>query len=103
MKSSCIPWAEIPEMVLPDSTSRRTFEGEGATLVMVRIPQGFITGRQSHPHEQFMHVLSGRGRLSMTQGDCAFNAGCIMHFPIGTSHSIQFDTDSCAIETNLPA
>jgi quercetin dioxygenase-like cupin family protein len=99
----CIAWSEIPETVAPSGVAKRVIEGAGAALVRVLVPAGAQAGRHSHPHEQFVHVLSGSGRLVTEQGERAFAAGSVFHFPANVWHSASFDTETVLIETNLYA
>jgi quercetin dioxygenase-like cupin family protein len=96
-----VNWEEIPETTAPNGVGRRVLEGTAATLVMVRVPAGLVADRHSHPHEQFVQVVTGSGVLTTEEGDCAFRAGSIFHFPTGTWHEARFETDTCLVETNL--
>ena len=69
----------------------------------VKVPAGAKADRHSHPHEQFVQVVSGAGTLATEQGESAFAAGSVFHFPADAWHSASFDSDTILIETNLHA
>ena len=83
------------------SPNRRTIDGLGASLVRVEVKAGHSADRHSHPHEQFVHVLSGSGRLETEAGETAFGPGTVFHFPPNAWHSAVFDSDTVLVETNL--
>lgn len=97
----CLAWAEVPETVSPSGVVKRVILGAGASLFMVQVPAGTRGERHSHPHEQFVHVVAGSGRLNTEQGERAFAAGSVFHFPADAWHSATFDSDTILIETNL--
>lgn len=101
MTRHCIEWTEIPEIVAPSGVTRRVLAGEGASLVMLRVPAGTRAEPHSHPHEQFVQVLSGSGELETEQGARAFGPGSVFHFPAEAWHAARFDADTVLIETNL--
>ncbi|KAA2235667.1 cupin domain-containing protein [Salinarimonas soli] len=98
----CVDWTEIPEEVASSGVGKRVIAGEGASLVMVRVPAGVRADRHSHPHEQFVQVLSGSGTLETDQGARAFGPGSVFHFPADAWHAARFDSETVVIETNLP-
>lgn len=101
MSQHCINWTDIPEQVAPSGVGKRVLAGTGALLVMVRVPAGTKADRHSHPHEQFVQVLSGSGELETMQGARTFGPGSVFHFPRNTWHAARFDSDTVLIETNL--
>ena len=76
---------------------------KAASLVTLRVPAGLVGDRYSHPHEQFVQVLSGSGSLLTEQGERTFGPGSVFHFPAGTWHAAQFDTETMLVETNFRA
>jgi len=99
----CVSWSELPEQVSPVGVAKRALEGDGASLVMVRVPAGAKAPPHSHPHEQFVQVLSGSGVLETEQGARPFGPGSIFHFPAETWHAAAFDSETVLVETNLNA
>ena len=97
----CVSWSELPEAASPSGVSKRVLEGEGVSLVMVRVPAGTSAPKHSHPHEQFVQVLSGSGVLQTEQGSHRFEPGSVFHFPPDTWHSAEFETETVLIESNL--
>jgi len=94
-------WDRIREDVAPSGIGRRVLDGAGASLVTVRVPAGFEGGRHSHPHEQFVQVLSGSGLLTTEQGECAFGPGSVFHFEANAWHIARFDAETVLVETNF--
>ncbi len=103
MSQHCVDWTAIPEEVAPSGVAKRVLPGTGASLVMVRVRAGIKADRHSHPHEQFVQVLSGSGELETVQGTRVFGPGSVFHFPPDTWHAARFETDTVLIETNLTA
>ena len=97
----CQTWDEVPEDAAPGGLGKRSLGGAGADLVAVRVPAGTRGSRHSHPHEQFVQVISGQGTLWTDQGEQAFGPGSVFHFPAGVEHRAEFDTDTLLVETNL--
>lgn len=96
-----IDWGEIPEPVSPSGAGERVLAGEGASLVMVRVPAGTRAEPHGHPHEQFVQVLSGSGELETEQGRRTFAAGSVFRIPAEAWHAALFDADTVPVETNL--
>ena len=97
----CVSWEELPEQVSPSGVVKRALEGNSISLVMVRVPAGTSAPKHSHPHEQFVQVLSGSGTLETEQGLRPFGPGSVFHFPAGAWHAAVFDGETVLIETNL--
>jgi quercetin dioxygenase-like cupin family protein len=102
MTPHCVDWTAIPEERSPSGIGKRTIAGAGASLVRVQVPAGTVAPRHSHPHEQFVQVISGSGELETEQGTRAFAAGSVFHFPAESWHAARFDSDTVLVETNLP-
>ncbi|GJD54491.1 cupin domain-containing protein [Methylobacterium dankookense] len=102
MTDHLIAWSERDETVAPSGVARRSIAGAGASLVHITIPAGTEAARHSHPHEQFVQVVSGSGMLETEQGRQPFAAGHVFHFPAGAWHAATFETETVLIETNLP-
>ena len=96
-------WDDLPEQQAPGAARRRRFEGFGIDLVQVQIQAGTKAQRHSHPHEQVVQVLAGRGTLETENGRQPFSAGSLFHFPAGTWHAAVFDEDTTLVETNIRA
>lgn len=101
MTDHLLAWAERDETVAPNGVARRSIAGAGASLVRITVPAGTEAARHSHPHEQFVQVLSGSGVLETEQGRKPFAAGHVFHFPAGAWHAATFETETVLIETNL--
>lgn len=97
----CIRWDDVAESAGSSGVSKREIGGAGASLVMVKVPAGTRAERHSHPYEQFVQVAAGSGRLITAQGEQAFAAGSVFHFPADTWHAAIIDVDTVLIETNL--
>ena len=103
MTQHCLAWSDVPETVSPNGVSKRVMEGGAVSLVTVRVPAGTAADRHSHPHEQFVQVVSGSGALTTELGERAFGPGSVFHFPVGTWHAARFVTETVLVETNLHA
>ena len=86
-----------------NGVARRDIAGTGASLKMVSIDAGTVTARHSHPHEQFVQVLSGTGTLECALGTVALRPGTVLHFAPDAWHSAVFETDTVLLEVNLAA
>jgi quercetin dioxygenase-like cupin family protein len=75
--------------------------GTGAELRQVHIKAGHIATRHSHPHEQFLLVLSGAGRLECEAGSVPLRPGTAIRFAPGAWHSAEFTADTVLAEFNL--
>ena len=82
---------------------RKTISGLGASLKRVQIKAGAMADRHSHPHEQFVIVLEGGGRLECEAGTVALRPDTVLHFANGAWHSAVFETDTVLLEVNLAA
>lgn len=82
---------------------RKTIPGLGASLKRVQIKAGAVAERHSHPHEQFVIVLEGGGRLECEAGSVALRPDTVLRFAGGAWHSAVFDTDTVLLEVNLAA
>ncbi len=90
--------------LLPFAASPRAVQavaGEGASLKRVEIKAGASGERHSHPHEQFVIVLAGAGRLDCAAGELALAPGTVLHFAPGAWHQAAFSADTVLLEVNL--
>ncbi len=97
----CVAWDDLQDTVAPSGVIKRAIEGAGVSLVRVSVPAGTRADRHSHPHEQFVQVVTGSGRLTTEQGERAFRSGSVFHFPANAWHSAFFETATVLVETNL--
>jgi quercetin dioxygenase-like cupin family protein len=75
--------------------------GERATLRQIFIPAGTQADRHSHPHEQFLLVISGNATLHCEQGPIPLLPGTALRVPAGAWHSALFRQDTVLVEFNL--
>ena len=75
--------------------------GAGATLRQVHVKAGHVATRHSHPHEQFILILSGAGRLECEAGSVPLHPGTAIRFAPGAWHSAEFTADTVLAEFNL--
>lgn len=92
---SVAPWT-------PADPASAELPGAGATMRRVRVKAGHIATRHSHPHEQFLLVLSGAGRLECETGSVPLHPGTAIRFAPGAWHSAEFMADTVLVEFNLP-
>lgn len=96
-------WDEMETVVAGPTVTKQAASGDGASLVRLEIKAGSSAARHIHPFEQFVHVVSGAGRLETEEGNQRFSSGSLFHFPAGTWHAAEFDEDTVLVETNLVA
>ncbi len=75
--------------------------GAGATMRQVHAKAGHVAERHSHPHEQFLLVISGAGRLECEAGSVPLRPGTAIRFAPGAWHSAEFTADTVLTEFNL--
>ena len=75
--------------------------GAGAALRQVQVKAGHIATKHSHPHEQFILILSGAGRLECEAGSIPLHPGTAIRFAPGAWHSAEFTADTVLAEFNL--
>ncbi len=75
--------------------------GVGATVRQVHVKAGHVATRHSHPHEQFLLVMSGAGRLECEAGSVPLQRGTVLRFAPGAWHSAEFTADTVLTEFNL--
>lgn len=75
--------------------------GAGAALRQVHVKAGQVVTRHSHPHEQFILILSGAGRLECEAGTVPLHPGTAIRFAPGAWHSAEFMADTVLAEFNL--
>lgn len=85
---------------LPDGQSR-IIPGDGASLRMLRIAPGTEVPRHSHPHEQFVVVLEGGGRLDCEIGAVPLRPGIVIRLAPEAWHSAVITSDTTLMEVNL--
>ncbi len=96
-------WSDLPEQATGPGVTRRRLAGAGMDLTLVQIAAGIAAPRHSHDHEQFVQVITGTGMLETAAGRQRFGPGCLFHFPKGTWHAAEFETDTTLVETSLAA
>ena len=75
--------------------------GTGATLRQIHIKAGHVAARHSHPHEQFLLVVSGAGVVTCEAGTIPLHPGTAIRFAPGAWHSAEFTADTVLAEFNL--
>lgn len=101
INATVVDWSDIPAASAGDTVRKRRIGGDAADLVLVEITAGTRAGRHSHPHEQFVQVISGNGVLETESGSTEFGRGSVSHFPPNAWHAAEFLTDTVLVETNL--
>ena len=101
MKPTIVDWSDIPPASSGDTVRKRRLGGQAAELVLVEVTAGTRASRHSHPHEQVVQVIVGRGVLETETGTREFRRGSVFHFPADAWHAAEFLTDTVLVETNL--
>lgn len=97
-----LTWQDLPVRDT-NGVGKRALTGANGSLVQVEILAGTRAPRHSHPHEQFVHVVSGSGTIETAEGSKSFRAGSLFHFPADTWHAAVFETATVLVETNFGA
>lgn len=85
----------------PNEPPQAVLAGAGASMRQVHVKAGHIATRHSHPHEQFLLVMSGAGRLECEAGSVPLHPGTAIRFAPGAWHSAEFTADTVLTEFNL--
>jgi quercetin dioxygenase-like cupin family protein len=84
-----------------DAGAAAELPGVGATMRQVFVPAGRVAARHSHPHEQFLRVVSGAAVLECAAGRVELRAGTAIRFAPGAWHSAVFSEDTVLMEFNV--
>jgi quercetin dioxygenase-like cupin family protein len=68
---------------------RRSFSGAGATLAWTTLAPGHEPRPHTHPHEQIVYILSGRGRFCVGAESTDVEAGDVLVVPPGALHHVE--------------
>jgi quercetin dioxygenase-like cupin family protein len=101
MGPTVVDWDEITPEGAGGAVRKRRIPGAAAELVMVEIAAGTRADRHSHPHEQFVQVISGEGVLETEAGRKEFGPGTVFYFPPHAWHAAEFRTATVLVESNL--
>lgn len=101
MAKHLLIWDEISEATLDGGARKRILNGSRGSFSTIFIKGGTFAASHAHDFEQVVLVTCGEGTLKTEQGSVRFAAGCLFHFPPGTLHEVQFDTDAELIEANF--
>ncbi len=93
-EASTTRWSGANDQPLP---------GTGATVRQVRVKAGHVAPKHSHPHEQFVLIVSGAGTLECHAGTIPLHPGTAIRFAPGAWHSAIFTADTVLTEVNLAA
>ena len=63
--SGALRWNSIQSFEVAPGIVRRVGHGQGVTLIRLSLMAGARLPRHSHEHEQVVHVIAGRLRLSL--------------------------------------
>ncbi len=83
MQPTIVDWSDLAPQSAGETVQKRRLAGAAAELVLVEAAAGARAGRHSHPHEQFVQVISGSGVLETEAGTREFRPGSVFHFPPG--------------------
>ncbi len=86
-----------------DGMAPAELAGTGGVMRRVAIKAGHVATRHHHDFEQFLLVLSGRGRLECEQGSIPLEPGTALNLKPGDWHSAEFMADTVLLEVNLAA
>jgi len=85
----------------PFGPDRMELAGKGATVRQIKGRAGQVVPKHDHAFEQFVFVVSGKGRLECEGGGIPLEPGTALHLEPGAWHSAEFTADTVLIEVNL--
>jgi quercetin dioxygenase-like cupin family protein len=94
----------MPEIAVADWSGAATphaLAGDYATMRQIIVPAGHVAARHSHPHEQFLYVVSGNARLLCDSGVIALTAGTALRLAPHAWHGAEFSADTVLLEFNV--
>jgi quercetin dioxygenase-like cupin family protein len=66
--------------------TRWSFSGEGATLAWGSLTPGHEPRPHTHPHEQIVYIVSGRGTFTVGEETAEVRPGDMLVVPSGVRH-----------------
>lgn len=94
-------WPAIEADRARQGVAKQQIAGHGGSLVRIEVRAGTVADPHSHPHEQFVQVISGKLRVEASGNHCELGPGSVLHLPPDTVHSAVFDEDTVLVEVNL--
>lgn len=77
----------------------RGVPGDAVTMIHITLKKGFFEAMHSHPHEQIMHIISGRVRVNVGgQPTVWMGPGDFVHFPANVPHDSYAEEDSTGVD-----
>ncbi|HYH19402.1 MAG TPA: cupin domain-containing protein [Azospirillum sp.] len=101
MGSAGHDWNTVPEREAGDGVWSKTLVGEGVIFRHLRLKAGTEAAPHDHPHEQWLHVLSGRATVRCDDGEHELRAGVMLHLPAHTRHAATFHEETVMVEVNV--
>jgi len=80
---------------------RRSFSGAGATLAWTTLAPGHEPRPHTHPHEQIVYILSGRGRFRVGDESADVEAGDVLVVPPGVLHHVETTGDEELVDLSV--
>ena len=82
-------FSALPVTQVRAGVVRRSFSGDGATLAWTTLEPGHEPRPHTHPHEQIVYILSGRGRFAVGEETTDVEAGDVLVVPPGVLHHVE--------------
>ena len=80
---------------------RRSFSGVGATLAWTTLAPGHEPRPHTHPHEQIVYILSGRGRFCVGDESTDVEVGDVLVVPPGVLHHVETTGDEELVDLSV--
>lgn len=81
--------------------SRKVFTGDGATLAFTTLAPGHEPRPHAHPHEQIVHIISGRCRFIVGDEVAELGVGSTLLVPPGVEHCAEVIGDQPVVDLSI--
>ena len=81
--------------------TRRSFSGAGATLAWGTLSPGHEPRPHTHPHEQIVYIVSGRGTFTVGDETTDVEQGDMLVVPSGVLHSAVAGGDERMVDLSV--
>lgn len=101
MGSARHDWNAIAEREAGNGVWSKTLVGERVIFRRLRLKAGTEAAPHDHPHEQWLHLLSGHATVRCDDGEHELRPGTMLHLPAHTRHAAFFHEDTEFVEINV--
>jgi quercetin dioxygenase-like cupin family protein len=104
MEIPVVDWSSTEWTPVREGVHRKTFSGTGFSLALHRLEPHQKPNPHSHPNEQAIYVLQGRGRYHVGGNEFILGPGGVLCVPAGVLHwaEVVGDEDVIALDIFVP-